>query len=98
MGRPNLLQSITDVRRFCTKGGESLMAKQRRNKEVGSRGTGLKAVVLSTLSAAFGVQKKANQEKDFREGNPAHFAIAGIVGTALLIAILLLVVHAVLGG
>ena len=74
------------------------MAKQRRNKVAGNGGTGLKALVLSTLSAAFGVQKKANQEKDFREGNPAHFVIAGIVGTALLIAILLLVVHAVLGG
>ena len=76
---------------------KSLMTNQRQSKVSGNRGTGLKAVVLSTLSAAFGVQKKSNQEKDFREGNPAHFVIAGIVGTALFVASLLLVVHAVLG-
>ena len=73
-----------------------LMAKRRQKKMAEKKGTGLKAVVLSTLSAAFGVQKKANLEKDFKQGKPAHFIAAGIIGTALFIAALLLVVHAVL--
>ena len=63
----------------------------------GRKGTGLKSVILSTLSAAFGVQKKSRLEKDFQQGKPVHFIVAGVVGTALLIMTLLLVVQAVLG-
>jgi len=61
------------------------------------KGTGLKSVIFSTLSAAFGVQKKSRLEKDFQQGKPAHFIVAGIIGTALFVVTLLLVVHAVLG-
>ncbi|USE39474.1 DUF2970 domain-containing protein [Endozoicomonas sp. SCSIO W0465] len=59
------------------------------------KGTGIKSVILSTLSAAFGVQKRANLERDFQKGNPAHFIIAGIAGTVLLVLILIAVVHVV---
>ncbi|WP_338081940.1 DUF2970 domain-containing protein, partial [Endozoicomonas acroporae] len=30
-------------------------------------------MVLSALSAAFGVQKRANLERDFQQGKPAHY-------------------------
>ncbi|WP_257296266.1 DUF2970 domain-containing protein [Endozoicomonas sp. YOMI1] len=60
------------------------------------KGTGLKSVVLSALSAAFGVQKRANLERDFQQGKPAHYIIAGIVGTLLFVLILISVVHVVI--
>ncbi|MFK0572082.1 DUF2970 domain-containing protein [Endozoicomonas sp.] len=60
------------------------------------KGTGIKSVVLSALSAAFGVQKKSNLERDFQQGKPAHFIIAGVIGTFLLVVILILAVSLVL--
>ncbi|MGO0307125.1 DUF2970 domain-containing protein [Endozoicomonas acroporae] len=59
------------------------------------KGTGIKSVVLSALSAAFGVQKRANLERDFQQGKPAHYIIAGIAGTVLFVLILLFVVYVV---
>ena len=59
------------------------------------KGTGFKSVVLSALSAAFGVQKRSNLERDFQEGKPAHYIIAGIVGTLLFVLILISVVYLV---
>ena len=35
----------------------------------------------STAAAAFGVQNRANRERDFNRGKPMHFIIAGIVFT-----------------
>ena len=60
------------------------------------KGTGLKSVLLSALSAAFGVQKKSNQERDFQQGKPAHFIIAGIIGTFLFVTFLIFIVNLVL--
>lgn len=57
------------------------------------KGTGVKSVILSALSAAFGVQKRANLERDFQHGKPAHYIIAGIAGTVLFVLILISVVH-----
>lgn len=62
------------------------------------KGTGIKSVVFSALSAAFGVQKKSNLERDFQQGKPAHYIIAGIIGTALFVVVLMLIVHVVLQG
>ena len=60
------------------------------------KGTGIKSVILSALSAAFGVQKSSNRERDFTEGKPAHFIIAGIIGTLLFVLSLILIVQLVL--
>lgn len=60
------------------------------------KGTGVKSVILSALSAAFGVQNKSNLERDFQQGKPAHYIIAGIVGTILFVALLILIVNLVL--
>ena len=50
----------------------------------------------STVAAAFGVQKRANRERDFTRGKPLHFIIAGVVFTALFVLTVALVVQLVL--
>ena len=54
-------------------------------------------IATSTVAAAFGVQSKANKDRDFQAGNPVHFIIAGIVFTALFVITLIVVVNLVLG-
>ena len=39
----------------------------------------------STVAAAFGVQNRANRERDFSRGKPMHFIIAGIVFTIVFV-------------
>ena len=60
------------------------------------KGTGVLSVIQSALSAAFGVQNKARQERDFKDGRPADFIIAGIIGTICFVLILVVVVKLVL--
>ena len=60
------------------------------------KSTTVKSVIFSVLSAAFGVQKRENLERDFQQGKPAHYIIAGIVGTLLFIVVLMTVVVSVL--
>ena len=50
----------------------------------------------SAAAAAFGVQSRANRERDFSRGKPLHFIIAGIVFTAVFVAIVAFVVQMVL--
>jgi Protein of unknown function (DUF2970) len=50
----------------------------------------------STMAAAFGVQKRANRERDFSRGKPLHFIIAGIVFTVIFVLIVVGVVQLVL--
>ena len=44
----------------------------------------------------FGVRKGADYEKDVNQLNPVHVVIAGVIGAALFIIVLLLVVNWVL--
>ena len=53
-------------------------------------------IVGSTMSAALGVQKKANKERDFAHGKPIHFITAGIIFTATFVIVMILVVRFVL--
>lgn len=50
----------------------------------------------STAAAAFGVQSRANRERDFNRGKPMHFIIAGIVFTVVFVLIVATVVRFVL--
>ncbi len=50
----------------------------------------------STAAAAFGVQSRANRERDFSRGKPLHFIIAGIVFTALFVLVVAFAVQLVL--
>lgn len=53
-------------------------------------------IAASTLAAMFGVQTQARRERDFRHGNPIHFVVAGVVGTALFVLLVVGVVRLVL--
>ncbi|MDN3639701.1 DUF2970 domain-containing protein [Simiduia curdlanivorans] len=53
-------------------------------------------IVLSTMAAAFGVQSKRNQERDFKGGNIYHYIVAGILFTVIFIVTVTLVVQSVL--
>jgi hypothetical protein len=68
--------------------GELKQAVRRK----GSFAQTMKAVAWSF----FGVRKGVDLEKDVNQLNPVHVVIAGVVGAALLIGLLLLVVNWVL--
>ena len=53
-------------------------------------------VVLSTAGAAFGVQSKKNQERDFQHGSIYTYIAAGIIFTAVFVAVVATVVSTVL--
>lgn len=61
-----------------------------------AKGTGFISIIQSTLASAFGVQSSKNKDRDFEKGRPAHFIIAGIVGTVIFILLLVLIVNIVL--
>lgn len=54
------------------------------------------SILRSTLSAAFGVQKRANRERDFQHGRPGQFIAAGVLFTLLFVATLAAVVYVVI--
>ncbi|MEQ9564443.1 MAG: DUF2970 domain-containing protein, partial [Pseudomonadales bacterium] len=54
---------------------------------------GLKAIIQSTLAAAFGVQSSKNREKDFQHGNIWVYIFSGIIFTALFIFAVLMMVR-----
>jgi len=58
-----------------------------------SFGATLKAVFWSF----FGVRKKSDYEKDTQQLNPVHVIIAGVIGAAIFIAVLLIIVKSVVG-
>lgn len=53
-------------------------------------------IVLSTMGAAFGVQSKKTQERDFQHGNIYSYIIAGVIFTVLFIAVVATIVSTVL--
>jgi hypothetical protein len=61
--------------------------KDTGNAQVGGKnsGTGFINVMKSAMAAAFGVQSQANRERDFTEGKPIHFIVAGIVATLIFL-------------
>ncbi|WP_422133734.1 DUF2970 domain-containing protein [Endozoicomonas sp. ALD040] len=61
-----------------------------------AKGTGFLSTLQSALASAFGVQSEKNRARDFSQGRPAHFIIAGIVGTLVFILILVMLVKLVL--
>jgi hypothetical protein len=53
-------------------------------------------VVKSVLAAFFGVQSETNRTRDFTQGKPAHFILAGLVLTLVLVLALWAIVKLVL--
>jgi hypothetical protein len=60
-----------------------------------------KGSFLQTMKAVawsfFGVRKSSDYEKDVSQLNPVHLIIAGLIGAAVFIAVLVLVVNWVIG-
>lgn len=57
---------------------------------------GFKAILQSTLAAAFGVQSSKNREQDFKHGNLWVYLGAGTIFTIVFILTLLVLVRLVL--
>ena len=62
-------------------GKEAGTAQVTRNNS----GTGFINVMKSAMAAAIGVQSQANRERDFTQGKPIHFIVAGIVATLIFL-------------
>jgi Protein of unknown function (DUF2970) len=68
----------------------------KSNNETGDAPLTFWQIAGSTMAAAFGVQNKANRERDFSRGKPLHFIIAGIVFTVVFVLAVVVVVKLVL--
>ena len=53
-------------------------------------------MLLSVMQASFGVQNKANKERDFASGSISGFIVAALRFTAIFIAVLVTIVRLVL--
>ena len=72
-----------------------MIEHQERNDHQ-DRPPGFWSIVLSTLAAAIGVQSDKNRQRDFAQGRPLAFIVAGILFTVLFILTVVTVVHLVL--
>ena len=57
---------------------------------------GLLQTLTSVIAAGFGVQSAKNRERDFTQGHPSRFVIAGLIGTAVFVLTMILIVRMVL--
>lgn len=57
---------------------------------------GFWAIVASTIAAAFGVQSRENQERDFKHGNLWVFITAGVLFTVVFVLVVYMIVQGVL--
>ena len=55
------------------------MNQEKTETEGHRQGTGMLNTIKSTIAAACGVQTKSNRERDFEQGKPSTFIIAGLV-------------------
>lgn len=53
-------------------------------------------MLLSVMQASFGVQNKANKERDFASSSITGFVVAALIFTAMFIAVLATIVNLVL--
>ncbi len=60
------------------------------------KGTGFINVLKSTMFAACGIQTKANHERDFEQGKPSTFIIAGIIFVVIFVVGMIGVVQLVM--
>ncbi|MDJ0871436.1 MAG: DUF2970 domain-containing protein [Gammaproteobacteria bacterium] len=67
-----------------------------RARDRDQEGLTLWQTIVSTAAAMFGVQKNENRIRDFSKGKPHQFIIAGLIGTALFVLVVVLVVQVVM--
>lgn len=58
--------------------------------------SGMGSLILSVFAAAFGVQSRKNQERDFAEGKTGAFIVAGLLFVVFFVASVATVVSLVL--
>ena len=68
--------------------------EHRKTAEV--EGLTLIQVIGSVFAAAFGVQSRANKQRDFTSGKPLHFIFAGALCTGVLLASNIIIVNTVI--
>lgn len=61
-----------------------------------NQGTGFINVMKSTVAAACGIQSNANRQRDFSQGKPSAFILAGIIFVIVFILLMYGIVQAVL--
>jgi len=66
-------------------------------KKASQRKASFAATLKAVFWSFFGVRKKSDYEKDAQQLNPVHVIIAGILGAAIFVAMLLLIVRSVVG-
>ncbi len=64
-------------------------------KQVTRRKASFAATMKAVFWSFFGVRKKQDYEEDAAQLNPVHVIIAGLIGAALFIAILIIIVKMV---
>lgn len=64
-------------------------------KEATKRRASFAQTMKAVFWSFFGVRKGRDHDRDMAQLNPVHVIIAGLLATALLIAVLLLIVRAV---
>lgn len=69
------------------------MKAEERNERKPSFAQSLKAVAWSF----FGIRKKSDYERDAANLNPVHVILAGLIGVAIFITVLIVVVKSVVG-
>ena len=72
------------------------MSNDQHRREEPEEHIGFWQIAASTIAAAFGVQNRANKERDFAAGKPHHFIVAGIVFTVLFVVTMIVIVNLVL--
>jgi hypothetical protein len=65
--------------------------------ESGNKGSFVKTM-KAVMWSFFGVRKRRDLEADATQLNPVHIILAGLLCAAIFIGVLILVVHAVVGG
>ncbi len=53
---------------------------------------GFMEIVLSVFAAALGVQNSKNQERDFKNGSPVAFIVAGLIFTIIFVVTIVTIV------
>ena len=70
--------------------------REENSRDVGKVRIPFWRMLLSVTQASFGVQNKANKERDFASGSITGFIVAALIFTAIFIAVLVTIVRLVL--
>ena len=66
-------------------------------KDASQRKASFAATMKAVFWSFFGVRKRSDYERDAAKLNPLHVVIAGIIGAAIFVTVLVLIVKMVVG-